>query len=166
MTKQNQPLGYSRTQIALHWGVAGLVAAQYLFKDSISQAWGAYIAGREVTFDPLIMAHVVGGVAILLLVIWRLVLRFSRGVPPAPEQEPAPLAFVGHLAHLAFYGLLAGLSISGALAWFLGIEPAAGLHEILKMALMALIILHVLAVAVHRFAFKSNVMKRMMHAQD
>ena len=159
------PTGYSRTQIALHWGVAGLVAAQYLFKDSIAAAWEAYVQGREAVFDPLIFAHVAGGTLTLALVVWRLVLRARRGVPPPPENEPAALKTLAKAAHLGFYAVLIGMSLSGALAWFAGVEPAAGLHNLLKVALLALIVLHVLAVAAHQRVFKTAIMRRMIRAQ-
>ena len=38
--------GYSAAQIALHWAVVVLVAAQYVFKGTIAAAWDAIVAGR------------------------------------------------------------------------------------------------------------------------
>ena len=35
------PKGYTRLQIALHWGAALLIVQQYLFKDAIAAAWDA-----------------------------------------------------------------------------------------------------------------------------
>ena len=40
--------GYSAAQIALHWAVVVLVAAQYVFKGTIAAAWDAIAAGRAV----------------------------------------------------------------------------------------------------------------------
>ena len=48
-------------------------------------------AGETFAFDPLILTHVGGGGLILAFVIWRLGLRLKRGVPAAPQNEPAPL---------------------------------------------------------------------------
>jgi len=157
------PKGYSATQIALHWGVAALVAGQYIFKDAISGAWTAIREGREYAFDPLILAHVVGGVLILALVVWRLALRLKRGAPPPPENEPAPLKTLSHVAHWAFYALLAAMSVTGLLAWFGDVTAAAQAHNVLKVALLALIVLHVLAVPFHKLVLKNNVMQRMIH---
>lgn len=156
------PKGYSTTQIALHWGIAVLVAAQYIFKDAIEKAWEAIEAGTDFAFDPLILAHVAGGSLILLLIAWRLVVRIRRGVPNAPENEPAILKTFAHVAHWAFYAILAGLSVTGLLAWFGGVLPAAQAHNILKVALMALIIVHILAVPFYRIVLKNNVMQRMI----
>lgn len=154
--------GYSRTQIALHWAVAALVAAQYLFNDAIVAAWRAHLQNDAYGFDPLILAHVVGGVLILVLVLWRIALRVTRGVPSLPKEEPAALALLARLAHLAFYGVLIALSVSGALAWFGDIRLAASLHNLLKVVLLALIALHILAVIFHQSVLKSSVMLRML----
>ena len=156
------PAGYSRTQIALHWAVAALVAGQYIFKDSISGAWEGIRAGREYAFDPLILAHVAGGGLILAFVLWRLVLRLTRGVPLPPANEPAPLKTLSHIAHWAFYAVLALMSVSGALAWFGDVVVAAQVHNILKVVLLALIAVHVLAVPFHKIVLKNNVMGRMI----
>jgi cytochrome b561 len=44
------PAGYSRLQIALHWAVALLIAAQFLFHDGIAAAWRALVRGAEAAF--------------------------------------------------------------------------------------------------------------------
>lgn len=156
--------GYSRTQIALHWAVAALVAAQYIFKDGIVGAWAAIGQGETLAFDPLVMAHVAGGGLILALVVWRLVLRLRRGVPPPPRNEPSALKALSHVAHWAFYAVLAAMSVTGALAWFGSVTQAAGAHDVLKVVLLALVALHVVAVPFHRLVLKNNVMQRMIRA--
>lgn len=103
--------GYSATQIGLHWIVALLVAAQYIFKDSIASAWDAYTPGQEVAFSPLI---------------------------------------------------LAAMSVSGGLMWFADVQVAAQAHNALKIVLLALILLHVLAIPFHKLVLKNNVMQRMI----
>ena len=159
------PKGYSATQIALHWGVAALIAGQYIFKDAIAGAWRAIRTGESYAFDPLILAHVAGGALILALVVWRLVLRLKRGAPPPPENEPGPLKTLSHVAHWAFYALIAAMSVTGLMAWFGDIVVAAQVHNVLKVALLALIALHVLAVPFHRLVLKNNVMVRMIRPE-
>jgi cytochrome b561 len=156
------PQGYSATQIALHWAVAALVAAQYIFKDAISGAWNAIRLGEAYAFDPLILGHVGGGALILAFVTWRLVLRLRRGVPAAPENEPAPLRTLSHVAHRAFYAVLAAMAVTGALAWFGDVTQAAQAHNVLKVVLLALVALHGLAIPFHRIVLKNNVMQRML----
>jgi cytochrome b561 len=156
-----RPAGYSTTQIALHWAVAALVAAQYIFHEAIAQAWEARVAGQATGFSPLVLAHVAGGVLILALVGWRLGLRLSRGTPPAPANEPAPLKTLSHVAHWGFYALLAAMSVTGGMTWFGDIGLAAQAHNVLKIVLVALIALHVLAVPFHSLVLGNNVMRRM-----
>ncbi|WP_346911260.1 cytochrome b/b6 domain-containing protein [uncultured Roseibium sp.] len=154
--------GYSRTQIALHWIVAALISAQYLFKDAISEAWTAYVQGQSFAFDPLILAHVTGGIIILALVLWRIVLRFSRGAPPLPEKEHPALKLAAKAVHVVFYLVLIGLSVSGGLAWFADVRVAANLHNVLKVVLLALIVVHVGAVVFHQLILKTAIMQRML----
>ncbi|NML76373.1 cytochrome B [Rhizobium sp. S-51] len=156
------PTGYSGAQIALHWIVALLVAGQYIFKDSIASAWDAIRQGTDYAFDPLIPAHVAGGGLILVFILWRLALRLTHGAPPPPENEPAPLKVLSHVAHWAFYVVLAIMSVSGALAWFADLTIAAQVHNIFKVVLLALVALHVLAIPFHRIVLKNNVMVRML----
>jgi cytochrome b561 len=162
----NAPQGYSATQIALHWAVAALVAAQYIFNDAISGAWDSIRAGETFAFDPLIVAHVIGGGLILAFVAWRMILRLLRGVPAAPANEPAPLKTLSHVAHWAFYAVLAALAVTGALAWFGDVSQAAQAHNVLKVVLLALVALHVLAIPFHRIVLKNNVMRRMIRPGD
>ena len=160
------PQGYSATQIALHWAVTALVAAQYIFKDAISGAWDTIRAGETYAFDPLIFAHVVGGGLILAFIAWRMVLRLNRGVPAAPVNEPAPLKTLSHVAHWAFYAVLAAMAVTGALAWFGDVTQAAQAHNVLKVVLLALVALHILAIPFHRIVLKNNVMRRMIRPGD
>lgn len=162
MTGATASAGYSRTQIALHWGIAALVVAQYLFKGPISTAWDAVRQGLPFDFNPLILAHVVGGILILALVVWRFALRMKHGAPPPPEAEHPVLQVAARVAHWAFYALLVALSTTGLMAWFGGIQPAGNAHGVLKTGLLALIVLHVLATVVHQTVLKTNVLRRMM----
>ena len=165
-TAKAAPQGYSTTQIALHRAVAVLIAAQYIFKDAISSAWDAIRAGETFAFDPLIFAHIGGGALIFAFVVWRLVLRLRRGVPAAPENEPARLKTLSHVAHWTFYAVLAAMAVSGSVAWFGDVTQAARAHNVLKVVLLALIALHVLAVPFHHLVLKNKVMQRMIRAQD
>lgn len=160
-----QPKGYSLAQIRLHWIVAALIAAQYLLKEPIEQAWDTYLKGGEVVFNPLILAHVAGGGLVLLLVIWRLSLRLTRGAPKPPEQEHALLQTAAHLTHWTLYLLMILMPVTGALAWFGGVEQAAFAHDVLKAPLLILSVLHVAAALFHQFVLKTNLIARMKQAE-
>ncbi|MDA5095339.1 cytochrome b/b6 domain-containing protein [Aliiroseovarius sp. KMU-50] len=160
-----QPKGYSLAQIRLHWIVAALIAAQYVFKGPIEEAWSAFRDGAEIAFNPLIFAHVVGGMLVLLFALWRLTLRKTRGAPPPPEAEAKPLKIAAHITHWTLYALMIGMPISGGLAWFGGVEQAAFAHNVLKVPLLILAILHVLAALFHQFVLKTNLIARMKRAE-
>ena len=100
------PTGYSRTQIALHWGVAILIVAQFVLHDPIVAAWEAIEKGEVPDISTLVMFHVIGGSLILALAVWRLVLRFKRGAPALPEKEAPILKFFAHLTHWSLYALM------------------------------------------------------------
>jgi cytochrome b561 len=161
-----RPTGYNRTQIALHWTVAALVALQYLLHDGIA---GAYDLAEETgvyAISAPVIGHIAGGALILLLACWRLILRNERGTPPAPAGEPEAFRKISHIAHLALYALLILLPVTGALAWGGRMGPAGEAHELLKTLLMLLILAHIGAVALHQLVWKTRLMARMMKAQE
>jgi cytochrome b561 len=155
------PTGYTRAQIGLHWITVLLVALQYILHDAISEAWEAVVTGSEVAFNPLVAQHVAVGALVAVLTFVRLGLRLSHGAPPPPASEHPALKAVAHATHWAFYALLILMPVSGAVAWFNGVEGAAQAHNVMKIALLALIALHVIAALVHQFVFKTNLMERM-----
>lgn len=158
----SNPAGYSRAQIALHWIVVILIAAQFLFHEAMSDAWSALRRGEDIGFNPLVAQHVFTGLLVGALMVWRLALRFTRGAPAAPAHEPQPLRIAAAVGHWAFYLLVLVLVGSGLAAWFGGIGDAAEVHEVLKSLLLILIVVHVAAVFYHRFALKHSVMERMV----
>lgn len=150
---------YSRTRIRLHWLTAALVVAQFVFHESIAEAWDLIEEGLTPAFDPLVLAHVAGGLAVLVLVIWRLVLRAREGTPPA--QGSVMMQQAAHWGHVALYAVLVALGVSGAAAWFGGVESAAEAHETLKPVLLLLVAGHAAAALWHQFFLKDGTMSRM-----
>lgn len=160
------PKGYSARQIRLHWLVAVVIVLQFILHEPISQAWDGIEAGQSPAFNWLILAHIAGGALVLVFALWRLVLRQSRGVPPAPETETAPLRMAAHLGHLGLYALMIAMPLSGMAAWFGGIRAAAEAHEVMKAALMALVAGHVIAALWHQFWLKDGLILRMKRPLD
>lgn len=161
-----QVVGYSARQIRLHWIVAGLIVLQFVLHEPIVAAWEQVETGQTPASGWLILAHLFGGVLILIFALWRLALRRVRGVPPAPEVEPELLRKAAHLGHLALYGLMILMPISGLAAWFGGIEAAAEAHEVLKALMLVLVAVHVLAALWHQFWLKDGLMLRMKRPLD
>ncbi len=152
---------YSQTQIILHWVVTLLVAAQFVLNDAIGEAWNAFRKGAEMGFDPLVAAHVFGGIAILALMTWRLVIRVRQGaVEPVAGTSPR-MAQIMHLGHIAFYGALVLASLSGMATWFGEVEAAGDVHELLTTVILILVGGHVAAALYHQFWLKDGLIRRM-----
>ncbi|MCO5065410.1 MAG: cytochrome b/b6 domain-containing protein [Rhizobiaceae bacterium] len=156
--------GYNKSQILLHWTVAVFIAFQFLASEGIEQAWDAFEDTGVVgdAFSSLALAHIVVGVAVLLLMAARLWLRLKYGAPPADPAEPVALQWLAKLAHVALYALLIILPVSGLVGWILGNGSAIDAHKIAKTVLLPLIGLHVLGALVHQFFWKTNVLRRML----
>lgn len=155
-----RPATYSRMQVGLHWIVVLLLAAQYLLHERIEDAWEARLDGT-LPNEPFVNPHTVIGLLILVLAVWRIVLRLRRAAPAPPENEARAMKALASGAHLAFYVLLIAMPLSGALAWVTGLELPAAAHEVAAKLLLALIALHVAGALVHAFWLKSGVMARM-----
>jgi cytochrome b561 len=159
------PSGYSRLQIVLHWLVFALIALQYLFKGAISAAWDRVTDGIEIGFDPLVLIHVGCGALVLLFALWRASLRARRGVPEAIEANKL-LGALAKLTHFGLYSLMVLLPVSGSVAWFGGVEAAAQVHNVMKIALLALLALHVVGALYHQFVLRDGTLARMRRAED
>lgn len=173
---------YSRIARALHWTTVALVAIQV--------PAGVYMVYRGKTlhiWDKLTGAlyngHKLAGIAILLLVLWRLAYRFTRGAPPdEPTLEPWQ-KLASHANHWGLYLLLVATPVAGYVGISLfpaldifglfklpGIvapdKAAAGtafaVHLALAIGLVLLIGMHVAAALFHYFVRKDNVLGRMI----
>lgn len=159
-----RPDGYSATQIMLHWSVATLVVFQFFVNDGIGEAWRGLARGETVD-DGLLAAanvHVIIGVTILALALWRLVLRLSRGAPPPPANEPPLLRRLAAATHHLLYVLIVVTPLSGAAAWFLGVEAASVAHGVARALLFVVALLHIAGALVQHFVFRSDVLTRML----
>lgn len=161
-----RPKGYSRTQIALHWVAFLLIVQQFVLHEGIAEAWDLVEDGGVPAFDPIVAAHVFGGMAVLAFALWRLVLRRSRGVPDLPAGGSALTRAAAHLGHHALYALMILMPVSGALAWFGGLEAAGEAHEAMKPLMLLLVAVHVLAAFWHQFWLKDGLLARMKRAAD
>jgi cytochrome b561 len=113
--------------------------------------------------DPLVLAHVAGGGLVLLVALWRLRLRAGRAAPAAAGASATQRALAG-ATHLGLYALMILMPVSGSLAWFGGVELAAQGHNLLKLALLALVALHVAGALYHHFVLKDGLLDRMRRA--
>ncbi len=154
-------MGYTRTQIILHWVTVVLVSLQYILHEGIADAFDTGMDTGTLTLSAPVVGHIAGGLLILVLVIWRLLLRQERASPPPPDGEPAWAAWLAPVAHRIFYILLIALPVTGGLAWGMASETFADVHEALRAALLVLIVAHVGAVVMHQFVWKTGLIARM-----
>ncbi|SHG37803.1 cytochrome b561 [Kaistia soli DSM 19436] len=154
--------GYSSVQVLLHWVIAALVFFQLIFGESMSMATRAARRGTELdpTDATLASAHYWVGIAILVLVAFRLAVRLVGGAPD-PQSSGAPvLDKLAHAAHWLFYILLVGMPVTGLLAVY--VWPELGeIHELGKPVFIVLIALHVLGALYHQFWLKDGTLRRM-----
>lgn len=165
-TEMQQPsiMSYSLSQRFLHWAVALLIFFNLLFPDGMNIWHRLMRRGQVPTPEQISSAniHAYVGIAILLLAVLRLGLRFTKGVPDEMAQEPAIFRLAARLAHAGLYILIFAMPLSGIAAYYFGIDPAGSFHaDVLKIILWALIAAHVAGALVHQFYWKSNVLRRM-----
>lgn len=162
--QQPSAKGYSLSQRLLHWAVTLLIFFNLLFPDGMN-IWHRLMRRGEVPTPEQIASaniHAYVGIAILLLAVVRLALRFTKGVPAEAAEEPAIFRLAARLAHAGLYILIFAMPLSGIAAYYFGINPAGSFHaDILKIILWALIAAHVAGALVHQFYWKTNVLRRM-----
>ena len=83
------PQGYNKTQIRLHWVIFILIVLQFLLHEPMSDGWDIIEKGGEPEPNIMVLQHIVGGLLVLVLVLWRLSIRVRRGAPALPAEEPA-----------------------------------------------------------------------------
>jgi cytochrome b561 len=158
--------GFSKTQIALHWVVGILIILQLVFGESMTDVYRAFRRSGAADLTTAAWAHIIFGVVILILALWRLSLRLTRGAPAAPAGENKVLELAGMASHWVLYALMIMVPITGLAAWYGDIATAGELHELAKPAFIILISLHVAAALYHQYGLKDGLLKRMMKAED
>ena len=152
---------YSKTQIILHWLIVMMVLFQYLFHDSIGELWRGRASGA-LPDVPTPDIHVAMGIAIFVLMIWRVWLLVRNGAPASSGKESR----VAHIFARAVQGLiylsLFVLPLSGSVAWFLGIDSAIVVHEVIKNLLLLLIAVHIAGALAQHFVFKTDALMKML----
>ncbi|MWB77730.1 cytochrome b [Pseudooceanicola sp. 216_PA32_1] len=155
------PTTYSRTQIVLHWAVVLLILVQFLAHDGMEHAWDALEDTGTAATTPGALLHIVAGLGVLALALWRLGLRATRGAPPPPEGDGAAQRLAAAVTHWVLYALILLIPLSGAAAWFLGAEPAGEAHEVLTSLILVVTALHVAAALYHQFVKRDGLLARM-----
>ncbi len=158
--------GYSFTQIRLHWVVAVLIVFQLIFGEDMGGAWDAVEDGIAPVMSVWVWAHIVAGIAVLVFALWRLTLRMTRGAPDAPHSDSVLMTKAADYGHWLLYVLMVVTPLSGLAAWYGGIDTAAEVHELMKPAIIVLVVGHVLAALYHQFWLKDGLLLRMKRPLD
>ncbi|HHY48583.1 MAG TPA: cytochrome b [Alphaproteobacteria bacterium] len=158
------PRGYSPLQVALHWAIAALVIFQLLVNRGMQDAFDDRMDGDAVEDAGWALLHIATGLSILVLAIVRVIVRLRHGVPPPAARRGAILNLLANVTHLALYGFIFAMPITGALAWFGRSELSAEAHELGRLILIPLILLHALGAFVEHFAFRNDTLMRMLKA--
>lgn len=157
-------LSFSLPQRVLHWLTAGLVFFNLLLPDGMN-AWNRSMKQTGAASAEQVASaniHAYAGIAILVLVALRLLLRRVQGVPAAPSGEPPIFRLAAKVSEWSLYLLLIAMPVTGAAAYYLGYAGAGDLHaDVLKAILWAVVGLHVLGALAHQFYWKTNVLRRM-----
>lgn len=157
-------LSYSIPQRLIHWLMAGLILFNLLFAEAMEELSEAVEEGQTPTPDMIASAniHAYVGITVLCLGAIRVILRLTHGAPEAPAAEPPIGRLAAKVAHVAFYALFFVMPLSGIGKYYFGNDTAGFLHGgPLKLLMWILIVVHILAVLVHQFYWKTAVASRM-----
>lgn len=160
--------GYSKAQIAIHWLIAILVIIQLVLHEGIGNLATHLKDGVEPNTAVLLLgrSHVVLGLVIFGLAIFRVFVRLKQGAPLPPETENPILVVIAKLTKLILYSVLILMPISGSAAWFLGQEAALKGHLVGKFLLVGFLVLHILGALYQHFILKTDVLKRMVRREQ
>lgn len=153
------PERYATVQIGLHWLIFLLFVLNYTLSDGMGRALRVKLEGG-VPDQFAALVHPPVGVAILVLTLIRIALRWRLGVPALPAGKPM-LTRLAHLGHLALYALLLAVPLSGMAAWGAGIRAAGDVHEVLVTLTVIVVAGHAGAALFHQFVLKDGLLERM-----
>jgi cytochrome b561 len=166
---------FSLLQRVLHWTMsAAIFLMLFIGIGMVSTIKPAHLT--------LLSIHKPLGIAILILVIVRLIVRLTRGTPPLPSDLPPLMKFAAHASHWALYALMIAMPLIG---W--GMLSAAGdpvvvagihlpsilpmdgaMHGVLRQAhtwlalvLFALVLAHLAAALFHALVRRDGVFESM-----
>jgi cytochrome b561 len=160
----------------LHWTMAPLIVAMLFIGVGM-------VATVSRAHDTLVALHRPLGIALLLLVLVRLAVRFTRGSPPLPASMPKAQRLAAHASHVVLYALMlampligwAMLSAAGYPVTLFGpfhLPPIVphdvalfallrALHTWLAFALFATVLLHLAAALLHGLILRDGVWSSM-----
>jgi cytochrome b561/polyisoprenoid-binding protein YceI len=181
-TMTQETTRYSRTAMLLHWAIALLL----VFNFALGERTEDLRQGPELFW--VMQLHKSIGITVLLLSVWRLLLRLVTTRPAKAADGPV-LQLASSAVHWGFYAVMIIVPLSG---WVLvstakvqlptllfgsipwphlpnwghdAHEAAEEIHEILAKAMLPLIALHIIGAVRHQFLLKDALVERMVPAR-
>jgi cytochrome b561 len=171
---ETPPKRYAPAHVVIHWLMALLVFMML----GVGKFAMPSVSPQDPQKVMLLQTHTYIGAAITILLIARLILRFTTKRPAPADAGNAFLNFVGKAVHVLFYVLLIGMAVSGLGMYQLANLPAVfsgaqayppnffdylprNGHGLLSWVLLVLVLLHVGAALYHQFIRKDNLIARM-----
>jgi cytochrome b561 len=154
---------YSRGQIILHWAVVALVVVQLISHEAMEDAFEEpALAKAAIGADPMAIVHATSGIAVLVLMLLRIVLRLRFGAPALPTAMPQIQQVAAHASHLALYGLLLLIPLAGFLAVAFESEDLGDMHRTLVTLLWIMLALHIAGALYHALVRRDGVFQRIL----
>src|SRR5271154_7296240 len=167
---------FTPLQRLLHWLMAVCILAMlFIGVGMVSTVTPKYLT--------LIQIHKPLGIAILVLALIRLALRFTYGSPALPADLPEPIKLGAELSQYAFYGLMIAMPLIGwgmlsaaeypvvlfggvHLPSILPVSPSLHTllwhaHYYLAFAFFGLILMHVAAILFHKLIRNDGIFETM-----
>lgn len=178
MTKEQTPTRYNPLHVTLHWLIALLV----LMMLGVGKFMMPGIPADNPQKVSMLQVHSYIGMAIALLLVIRLVMRFTVKRPAPADAGNAFLNYLAKAVHFLLYLLLIGMAgsglglfqlanlpaiFSGAAPYpadFFQFSPRMG-HGLISWLLIALIGLHVAAALYHQFFRRDGLLGRMWYGK-
>lgn len=157
---------------ALHWSMAILILAMLFIGVSM-------VTDLSVRHPVLVSLHKGTGLALLVLVIARIIVRLSIPHPPLPQDLPAVQRLAAGASHLLLYGLMLAMPLLGWAMLSAGGYPRpldlpaiaphdVQLYAVLRQAhgwagylLFATVLVHVGAALMHAWVRRDGVLRSM-----
>lgn len=168
-------VSFTPLQRLLHWTMAvGILAMLFIGVGMVSTIERQHLL--------LVDIHKPLGIAILVLAVLRLAVRWRHGAPPLPSGMHEPMKLAARLSHLAFYALMIAMPLLG---WAMlsaadypvmlagmrlpSLVPASAAlhsvlwdaHRVLAFCLLALILVHLAAALFHAWVRRDGVFEAM-----
>lgn len=170
------PPKFTLTQRVLHWVMAVCILAMlFVGIGMVSTIRPVYLT--------LVSYHKTLGIAILVLALLRLFVRWRSGTPPLPSDMPAPMKLAAKLSHVLLYLLMIAMPLIGwgmlsaadypvvvaGLHLPAILPPNAAMHSLLwnahgflALCFFALILLHLAAALFHAWVRRDGVFEAML----